>query len=169
MEDWLAGERRAAEEALRGERLQLSTLLARVAQTADVAVPEELAPELVGADPGGPVDAWVGRLRGRAARELAAAGEAADAAASAATTAGQALAAARLLADRHTRRSRAEQELARLTAAEPGLAPVRARVDAGRRAEALRDLLEAAGRAALDAERAAAALATARTAWASHR
>jgi exonuclease SbcC len=166
VEDWLAGERRAAEEALRGERLQLSTLLARVAQTADVDVPEELAPELVGADPGGPVDAWVTRLRTGAARQLAAAEDAAGTAAGAATAAGSALAAARLLADRHTRRHRAEQELARLTAAEPALAPVRARLGAGRRAEALRDVLETAGRAASDAERAAAGLATARRAWA---
>ncbi|MGY1772203.1 AAA family ATPase [Blastococcus sp. SYSU D00813] len=165
VEDWLAGERRAAEEALRVERLQLSTLLARVAQTADADVPEELAPELVGAH-GGPVDAWVGRLRQRAAHDLAAAGEAADAAAAAATAAGRELTAARLLADRHTRRARAEQELARLTAEEPGLVPVRARLDAGRRAEALRDVLEAAGRAALEAEEAADVLATARRAWA---
>ncbi len=166
VEDWLAGERRAAEEALRGERLRLSTLLARVAQTADADVPEELAPELVGADPGGPVDAWVSRLRGRAASALTDAGEAADAAAAAATAAGQALAAARLVADRHTRRARAEQELTRLSAVEPTLAPVRARLDAGRRAELLRDALESAGRAALDAERAAADLASARRAWA---
>ncbi len=166
VEDWLAGERRAAEEALRAERLRLATLLARVAQTADADVPEELAPELVGADPGGPVDAWVGRLRGRAAGELAAAEEAADTAAATATAAGRALAAARLLADRHTRRSRAEQELTRLSAVEPSLAPVRARLDAGRRAELLRDALEAAGRAALDAERAVAELAAARRAWA---
>ncbi|MGY1741943.1 MULTISPECIES: AAA family ATPase [unclassified Blastococcus] len=166
VEDWLAGERRAAEEALRGERLNLSTLLARVAQTADAAVPEELAPELVGADPGGPVDAWVTRLRTGAARDLAGAREAADAAAAAATAATRELAAARLLADRHARRARAEQELARLAAAEPALAPVRARLDAGRRAEALRDALEAAGRAAAEAERAEAGLDAARRAWA---
>ncbi|MCA0146213.1 AAA family ATPase [Blastococcus sp. LR1] len=166
VEDWLARERRTAEEALRGERLQLAGLLARVAQTADAEVPEELAPELVGADPGGPVDAWLGRLRGEAARELAAAEAAADAAAGIATTAGQELTAARLLADRRSRRERAEQELARLTAAEPSLAPVRVRLDAGRRAEALRDVLESAGRAARDAERAARELGTSRRAWA---
>ncbi|RBY89856.1 AAA family ATPase [Blastococcus sp. TF02A-26] len=166
VEDWLAGERRAAEEALREERLQLSTLLARVAQTADADVPEELAPELVGAHPGAPVDAWVTRLRGRAAAELTAVGEAADAAAAAATAAGQELAAARLRSDRHARRARAEQDLARLTAAEPALVPVRTRLDAGRRAEALREVLHGAERAARDARTAAAELAAARRAWA---
>ncbi|WP_029430769.1 AAA family ATPase [Blastococcus sp. URHD0036] len=166
VEDWLAGERRGAEEAVREERLQLSTLLARVAQTADADVPEELVPELVGASPGAPVDAWVTRLRGRATAELTTAGEAADAAAAGATTASQELAAARLLADRHTRRARAEQELRRLAAAEPALAPVRTRLDAGRRAETLREVLLAAARAAHDAETAEAALATAGRAWA---
>ena len=51
-EDWLAGERRAAEETLRTDRERLGRLLDRVAHAADVAVPEELAPELVGARPG---------------------------------------------------------------------------------------------------------------------
>ncbi|SEO70001.1 AAA family ATPase [Trujillonella endophytica] len=165
VEDWLAGERRAAEEALRGERLRLSTLLARVAQTADADVPEELAPELVGADPGGPVDAWVTRLRRRAAADLTEAGAAATTAAAAATASGEALAVARLLADRHARRDRAREELARLDAAEPSLVPVRTRLDAGRRAEALRETLESAGRAALEAERTAAELTAARRAW----
>ncbi|WP_409330457.1 AAA family ATPase [Trujillonella humicola] len=166
VEDWLAGERRAAEEALRGERLHLSTLLARVAQTADEDVPEELAPELVGARGSGPVGEWVGGVRSRAASELAAADRAAAAAATAATAATQALATARAVDDRHARRARAEEELARLRAAEPGLAPVRARLAAGRAAEVLRDVLEAAGRAALEAERCARASAAARSAWA---
>src|SRR3712207_7283606 len=53
---------------------------------------------------------------------------------------------ARALADRHARRDRAHQELDRLTGEEEELGPLRARVDAGRRAEALRDVLETAGR-----------------------
>jgi DNA repair protein SbcC/Rad50 len=165
-EEWLTGERRAAEEALRRERVRTSTLLARVAQIADAEVPEELAPELVGAVPRGPVDAWVGGLRVRAAGELAAAeGAAAEAAEDAARLDAE-LTAARALADRHARRERARAELARLTAEEADLAPLRAELDAARRAEPVRDVLEAAGRAALDAERAGAALDAARAAWA---
>ncbi|MGK5115781.1 SMC family ATPase, partial [Geodermatophilus sp. CPCC 205506] len=76
------------------------------------------------------------------------------------------LAAARALADRHARRDRARQDLDRLTAQEAQLVPLRARADAGRRAEVLRDVLETAGRTALAAEQAAAALADARAAWA---
>ncbi|MGY1813405.1 AAA family ATPase [Blastococcus sp. SYSU D00820] len=165
-EEWLAGERRAADEALRTERARMGALLARVAQIADVDVPEELAPELVGADPRGPVHRWVGAVRTRAAADLASATAAAEEAAVAATAASAELAGARALADRHDRRARAERELARLTAEEPALVPVRARRDAGRRAEALRDVLEAAGRAALAAETAAGALTGARAAWA---
>ena len=40
VEDWLAGERTAARERLDGVRHPTSTLLARLAQVADVAVPE---------------------------------------------------------------------------------------------------------------------------------
>src|SRR4051812_43697037 len=46
-EDWLASERSAARGRLEAVRVSMSTLLARVAQIADVEVPEELAPELV--------------------------------------------------------------------------------------------------------------------------
>ena len=49
VEGWLDERRRAAREQLDQARLQASTLLARVAQVADVEVPEELAPDLVGA------------------------------------------------------------------------------------------------------------------------
>ena len=56
-EEWLAGERATARTGLETVRASMSTLLARVAQIADVDVPEDLAPELVGAGPGacGPV------------------------------------------------------------------------------------------------------------------
>ncbi len=165
-EEWLAGERRAVEEELRADRHRVSTLLHRVAQIADVAVPEELAPELVGARSGASVGAWVDEVRGRAAGALLRATAGADDAAAASARAERELAAARALADRHARRDRARAELDRLTAREPELAPLRARADAGRRAEALRDVLEAAQRAARDADRATAARAAAEVAWA---
>ncbi len=165
-EDWLAGERRAAEEALRADRHRVSTLLHRVAQIADVEVPEELAPELVGARPGASTGAWVRQVRARAADRLTAAEAAADEAAAEGTRVDRELAAARTLADRHTRRDRARARLEELTAREMGLAPLRARADAGRRAEVLRDVLEAAGGAAVAAERAAALRAQAGSAWA---
>ncbi|MFW3172814.1 AAA family ATPase [Geodermatophilus sp. CPCC 206100] len=165
-EDWLAAERRAAEESLRADRHRISTLLHRVAQIADVEVPEALAPELVGAHPGASVRAWVSAVRTRAAADLARAeATAAEAAATGARLDAE-LADARALADRHARRDRAREELARLTAQEAGLAPLRARADAGRRAEVLRDVLETAGRSALAAEAAGTALAAARAAWA---
>ncbi|SFO21508.1 exonuclease SbcC [Geodermatophilus obscurus] len=165
-EDWLAAERRAAEEALRGERHRVSTLLHRVAQIADVEVPEELAPELVGARPGASTGAWVRQVRAVAAERLTAAEAAAAAAAADSTRVDEELAAARALADRHTRRDRARARLEELTVREPALAPLRARADAGRRAEVLRDVLEAGGRAALAAERAGARHAEAAAAWA---
>ncbi|SHG85928.1 AAA family ATPase [Geodermatophilus nigrescens] len=165
-EEWLAGERRAAEEALRSDRHRVSTLLHRVAQIADVEVPEELAPELVGARPGASVGAWVRSVRAGAAQRLTAAEAGAAAAAEESARVDAELAAARALADRHARRARARARLEELTAREPELAPLRARADAGRRAEVLRDALEAAGRAALAAERATAARAAADRAWA---
>ncbi|MGY1703287.1 AAA family ATPase [Geodermatophilus sp. SYSU D00697] len=165
-EEWLAGERRAAEEALRADRHRISTLLHRVAQIADVEVPEELAPELVGAHPGTSVGAWVAGVRSRAAAELARAAAAAEETAARSARLDAELAAARALADRHARRDRAREELARLGAQEERLVPLRARADAGRRAEALRDALDDARRTARAAEAATAALDAARTAWA---
>ncbi|WNV74816.1 AAA family ATPase [Geodermatophilus sp. DSM 44513] len=165
-EDWLAGERRAAEEALRGDRHRISTLLHRVAQIADVEVPEELAPELVGARPGASVGAWLRAVRARAAERLTAAGADAATAAAADARVDAELTAARALADRHTRRDRARARLEELAAREPQLAPLRARADAGRRAEVLRDVLEAGGRAALAAEGAQDAREEAEARWA---
>jgi exonuclease SbcC len=165
-EEWLAGERRAAEEALRSDRHRVSTLLHRVAQIADVRVPEELAPELVGAHPGASVGEWVREVRARAAERLTRAAAEAEEAAAASARADVALTAARALAGRHTRRDRARAELGRLTAGEPELAPLRARADAGRRAEVLRDVLQAADRAARAAERATAGREAAAAAWA---
>ncbi|WP_460549580.1 AAA family ATPase, partial [Geodermatophilus aquaeductus] len=141
-EEWLAGERRAAEEGLRADRHRVSTLLHRVAQIADVEVPEELAPELVGARPGASVGAWVREVRSRAAERLTSARAEAEAAAADSARVDAELTAARALADRHTRRDRARAELERLTAREPELAPLRALADAGRRAEVLGDVLE---------------------------
>ncbi|SDC06591.1 exonuclease SbcC [Geodermatophilus telluris] len=165
-EEWLAGERRAADEALRADRHRVSTLLHRVAQIADVEVPEELAPELVGARPGASVGTWVREVRARAAGQQSRAAAAAEAAAGDGARADADLAAARALADRHARRDRARTELDRLTAREPELAPLRARADAGRRAEALRDVLDAAARTAEAARRATTAREAAAGAWA---
>ncbi|HEY4605707.1 MAG TPA: SMC family ATPase, partial [Blastococcus sp.] len=164
-EDWLASERSAARGRLEAVRVSMSTLLARVAQIADVEVPEELAPELVGAAPGNHVLPWVSAVRSRAAEGLTAAVAAADAAAAQAAAVDAELTAARAVADRHARRDRARAELDRLTAAEADLAPLRAERESGRSAEPLRDVLEAAGRAALAAEEAATARQAARTAW----
>ncbi|MGY1635032.1 AAA family ATPase [Geodermatophilus sp. SYSU D00742] len=164
-EEWLATERRSAEETLRADRHRISTLLHRVAQIADVEVPEDLAPELVGAHPGTSVGSWVTAVRARAAGDLTRAAAAAEEAADAGSRLDAELAAARALAGRHDRRDRAREELARLTEREEQLTPLRARAGAGRRAEALRDVLEAAGRSALEAEAAAAALTSARAAW----
>ncbi|WP_158657523.1 AAA family ATPase, partial [Blastococcus saxobsidens] len=72
-EEWLAEERSAARELTAAHRAQLSTLLARVAQIADVDMPEELAPELVGAAPGARVLPWVDQVRAAAAGRLTAA------------------------------------------------------------------------------------------------
>ena len=165
-EEWLATERSAARAALEAVRGSMSTLLARVAQIADADVPEELAPELVGAGPGAHVDAWVTAVRTAARGRLVAASTTADAAAGEAAAVDAELAAARAVADRHTRRDRARRDLERLTVEEAELAPLRAERDAGRRAEPLRDVLEGAGRAALAAEQAATTLEAARTAWA---
>ena len=165
-EEWLAGERLAARAGLETVRASMSTLLARVAQIADAEVPEELAPELVGAGPGACVSPWVSTVRADAGVRLSAAAAAADAAADEAAVVDRQLTAARALAERHARRNRARADLARLVAEEATLAPVRAERDAGRRAEPLRDVLEGAGRAALAAEESAAVLAAARTGWA---
>ncbi|TFV76090.1 SMC family ATPase [Blastococcus sp. CT_GayMR19] len=164
-EEWLATERAAARAALETVRASMSTLLARVAQIADAEVPEGLAPELVGAAPGAHVDPWVSAVRSTARDRLAAATTAADEAAEDAARVDAELTAARAVADRHTRRDRARRDLDRLTAQEVELSPLRAERDAGRRAEPLRDVLEAAGRSALTAEQSAAALESARTAW----
>lgn len=164
-EEWLAEERATARERVSERKAQLSTLLARVAQIADVDVPEALAPELVGGGPGSHVTPWVVAVRATAAQRLSAAEERADDAAEQARAIDAELATARALDERHTRRDRATRELAELEAREPALVPLRAERDAGRRAEALRDVLETAGRAALAAEEAAEAHRTALAAW----
>ncbi|HLM06910.1 MAG TPA: SMC family ATPase [Blastococcus sp.] len=165
-ENWLADERARVRDLVAVQRARLSTLLARVAQVADVAVPEELAPELVGGGSGGAVAPWVTAVRTTAAARLTEAAGRAEAAAAESGSIDAELAAARALADRHTRRDRAQAELEALTAREPELVPLRDERDAGRRAEPLRDVLEAAGRAALAAEEAAEALDRARRSWA---
>ena len=164
-EDWLATERAAARAGLETVRAAMSTLLARVAQIAEVEIPEALAPELVGAGAGACVDPWVSAVRTSAQARLTAAAAAADAAADEAAAVDAELTAARAVAERHTRRDRARRDLERLTGQEAELTPLRAERDAGRRAEPLRDVLEAAGRAALAAEESGTVLAAARAAW----
>ncbi|MEU2347434.1 SMC family ATPase [Modestobacter sp. NPDC049651] len=165
-EEWLAGERATAQRQLDAVRVRTSGVIARVAQVAEAAVPEELAPELLGVAPGTRANAWVARLRADAARQRTAAGTAAEEAGADVARADAELAAARAEEERHVRRDRARAELARLDAEQPELAPLRARLDAGRRAEPARDVLEAAGRAALAAEQAEEVLAAARRSWA---
>jgi exonuclease SbcC len=165
VEDWLAGERSAARDRLDAVRHTMSTLLARLAQVADAEVPEELAPELAGAGPGTGIGRWVAAIRATAAGRLAAATAAAEAAEARTAGIDAEMAAARALADRHIRRDRARAELARLTTEEDQLAPLRAQRNSGRRAEPLRDVLEAAGRGAIEAERAERVLESARDAW----
>jgi exonuclease SbcC len=164
-EEWLAEERTAVREQMAGHRARLSTLLARVAQIADVDVPEELAPELVGAGPGARVLPWVETVRAAAGRRLADAAARAEEAAAQVAVVDAELAAARALVERHTRRQQTAAELAVLEGRGPALAPLRAERDAGRRAEPLRDVLSAAGAAALAAERATDASRAALAAW----
>ncbi len=166
VEDWLVAQRTAAREELDRIRARTGTLVSLVAQAAEVTVPEEFAPELVGAAPGSPVTSWVRRVRAEAADAAARAEATAEGAGERARTREAALVEARSLEERHARRERAHAELTRLEAAAPALEPVRAQLDAARRAEPVRDVLEAAGRAALEAEQASAALAAARGAWA---
>ncbi|MGY6756477.1 AAA family ATPase [Klenkia terrae] len=160
-EEWLAEERRTAGHRLDLARATLGTLLARIAQVSGGDMPEQLAH-----DPGhGAVDRWV-RATTAAARHrddrartaVAQTGAELDAAAAA-------LAAARSAAERHDRRDRAAADLDRLRAAEPTVTALRARVDAGRRAEGVREVLETAGRCAVAAEAAAGALTAASAAW----
>jgi len=166
VEDWLAEQRSAARDQLGEARLRASTLLARVAQVADVEVPEELAPELVGAAPPAHAGAWSYRVRAEATEQLAARAAAAEEAAAEVARVDARLAAARTELDRHVRRDRARAELARLQAESDELHPLRAALEAGHRAEPVRDVLEAAGRAALAAEAAAQRLVTVQQAWA---
>jgi exonuclease SbcC len=144
----------------------MSSLLSRLAAVGDVDIPEELAPELAGAGGGRAATRWVADLRAAAAARLARAAQAAEDSAARTAEIDAELAAARALADRHTRRDRARAELDALVAQEEQLTPVRAQRDEGRRAEPLRDVLEAAGRTALSAEQAADIRRTASAAWA---
>jgi exonuclease SbcC len=164
-EEWLAAERATARTALEQARASMSTLLARVAQIADAEVPEELAPELVGAGAGARVDSWVAAVRTTARERLVDATAEAEEASDEAALVDAELAAARAVAGRHDRRDRARRDLERLTAQDAELVPLRAERDAGRRAEPLRDVLEGAGRAAQAAEQSGAALQDARRAW----
>jgi exonuclease SbcC len=165
-EDWLAEERRTAHQDLEKVTARMGTLVALVAQVADVDVPEELVPELVGAAAGARVDPWVTRVRAGAAARLAAGQAAAERAAERVADVDRALAEARALEDRHARREKAREQRERLAAQDGELAGVRAALDAGRRAEPLRDVLESAGRSALEAEQVAERLAAAQQSWA---
>jgi exonuclease SbcC len=165
-EEWLADERTAAREGMAAHRAQLGTLLARVAQIADVDVPEELVPEMVGAGPGARMLPWMDQVRADAEHRLAAAVTRAESAAAEVAAVDAELAAARAVLERHARHDQAAAELATLEAQASELAPLRAERDAGRRAEPLRDVLQAADVAALAAERAADALTQAAAAWA---
>ena len=165
VEEWLDEQRKAARGQLDEVRVRASTLLARVAQVADVEVPEELAPELVGAVAHPSAGGWVGRVRAEVADRARVREAAADAAAAEVSRVDAALAAARVEEQRHTRRDRARAEQARLQAEAEELMPLRSALDASSRAEPVRDVLEAAGRAAIEAEAAEEELAAVRRAW----
>ncbi|MDP5182832.1 SMC family ATPase [Blastococcus sp. BMG 814] len=164
-EEWLADERTAVRAGTEDARHQLANLLDRVAQAADVEVPEELAPELVGAGAGGGVLRWVAEVRAAAGAQLASATARAGAAAAEVASADAELAEARALAARHTRRDQALAELVDLEQRARALEPLRAERDTGRRAEPLRDVLDAAHAAGRAAEGAAGGLAGAVAAW----
>ncbi|MGY1841109.1 MULTISPECIES: AAA family ATPase [unclassified Modestobacter] len=162
-EDWLAEQRRVAEETVRGLRAGVSSLLARVAQVADVEVPEELALELVGvASPAGRAATWVTGVRTAAAAELDRATTAAAAAAADKQRVDVALATARDLDQRHLRRDRARTELTRAEAEAAEMAALRVEADAAQRAGQLRDVIAAARRTA---EAAGTSCARARRSW----
>ena len=163
-EEWLADERAAARARVDAQRVVVGNLLSRVAQTAEVDIPEEMAPALVG---GGNADLsrWVQRLRTDAGDRHEAAVARADAAAVRVRSVDAELATARALDERHVRRERAAGELDGLLARAPELEPLRVRREAGRRSETVRDVLEAAGRAALAAEAAAVHRDVAAAAW----
>ncbi|WP_138760667.1 AAA family ATPase [Modestobacter altitudinis] len=165
VESWLDDRRRTARSELDEARLSASTLLARVAQVADVEVPEELAPELVGAASAAHAGAWVRRVRAEVSDRLTEREAAAAAAAAEVTRVDAALAAARAAEQRHARRDRARADLARLQAEADELVPLRAALDAAGRADPVRDVLEAAGHAALAAEAAEEGLAAVRRNW----
>ena len=101
VEDWLAGERAAARDRLVDVRQSMGNLLSRLAQVADVDIPEELAPELAGAEAGRGAARWVAELRASAAERLAGAVAAAEAAAAATAAADAEVSAARALEGRH--------------------------------------------------------------------
>jgi exonuclease SbcC len=107
VEDWLVAQRTAAREELDRIRARTGTLVSLVAQAADVTVPEEFAPALVGATPGSPVTAWVRRLRAEAADAAARAEAAAVAAGERARAREEALVQARSQEECHARRDRA--------------------------------------------------------------
>ena len=163
-EEWLGAERTAARARVEAQRVVVGNLLSRVAQTAEVDIPEELAPALVG---GGSADLsrWVQRLRtGAGTRHQAAVARAEDAAAQVKAVDAE-LAIVRSLDALHTRRERAARELDTRLARGAELEPLRLQREAGRRAETVRDVLDTAGRTALAAEKAAAARDTAARAW----
>ncbi|TQN41494.1 exonuclease SbcC [Blastococcus colisei] len=164
-EDWLAHERSEARDRVAMQKARLSSLMARVAQTADVEIPEELAPELLAAGPGNRGTPWVGEVRTAVATRLARAVERAGAAAARVAELDAALAAARALDERHGRRAQAQEALETLTGREADVAPLRVELDRGRRAETLRDVLAAVRHATDTVEQAATGLDGARRAW----
>jgi len=161
-EEWLADERRAAGQRLDLARATMAGLLARAGQVAGADLPEELA-----LDPGdAAVERWVrsttasARLRDEHARAAAAEAGRVQAVAEAARDAG------RVSADRHARRDRARADLASLAAQADDVALAREQLDRARRAEPVREALEAAGRAAAAVETTGGALRRAERVWA---
>ena len=112
VEDWLAGSGRRPATASTGSRQAMGNLLSRLAQVADVDIPEELAPELVGrAARARGAARWVAELRAAAAERLTRAAAVGRGGRRTPAEVDAELAAARALADRHTRRERARTEV----------------------------------------------------------
>jgi len=161
VEEWLAERRRATATDVAVAAEGLDRLLARVAQAANVAVPESqeqpAAPEPWQA-------AWAAGLAASAVAARDEAGDRVDASKHDLDGAQAAQRQAEQLADRQRRRQDALGRQARLAAAAPEIDLLRAEADAATRAAEVGSVLAAADRAAADAEAARQAEAQARVA-----
>jgi DNA repair protein SbcC/Rad50 len=150
VEDWLAARRRSTAAAVEAGNAALSQLMARIAQVAGVAVPEQASGQAAAASPDEAV-AWQltwadglavqARARSESAAKVAAARRAElDAAQDALHEAGQ-------LADRQRRRGDAEGRQAALHAEQGAMRALRGELEAANRAAEVAPVLDEATRA----------------------